>query len=150
MKQLAKVLFSLVLILLPFSGHSFQAPDEVTSAHQISAIKIPNIPNTPKIPKLPKTPNKHESSGIKHTYKSIKDAPQYPKGFRPVQNGTTRVVNNKKVLQDLRSVRAGQWYKIYKNGYSASNQRVSIHYFQHKSGLVFDVKVHRGWSIRGS
>ncbi|MDC9596481.1 hypothetical protein [Xenorhabdus anantnagensis] len=147
MKRLAKVLFSLLLVLLPFSGHSFQAPDTATNIHQISLIKIP------KTPKTPKTPNKqgNELSSIKHTYKSIKDAPQYPKGFRPVQDGTTRnVVNNKKVLQDLRAVRAGQWYKIYKNGYSASNQRVSIHYFQHKSGLVFDVKVHHGWSIRGS
>ncbi|MDC9591660.1 hypothetical protein PSI23_20845 [Xenorhabdus sp. XENO-10] len=171
MNRFTKVLFSVLLVSLSFSGHSFQASDEAINPYQTLITKK-------------HTQHKHgyehgydhgyehgyehgyshgyehgyghgyehgHSNSIKHTYKSIKDAPQYPKGFRPVQDGTTRnVVNNKKVLQDLRAVRAGQWYKIYKNGYSASNQRVSIHYFQHKSGLVFDVKVHHGWSIRGS
>ncbi|MDC9597075.1 hypothetical protein [Xenorhabdus anantnagensis] len=141
MKRFAKVLFSFVLVLLPFSGHSFQAPDTATNIHQISLIKIP---------KTPKTPNKqgNELSSIKHTYKSIKDAPQYPKGFRPVQDGTTKhIINRKDLLRDLRKVKAGKWYKVYKNG-SVNGNKVSIHYFQHESGQVFNVKVVNRWSIK--
>ncbi|MDC9598801.1 hypothetical protein [Xenorhabdus anantnagensis] len=141
MKRLAKVLFSLVLVLLPFSGHSFQTPDTATNTHQISFIKIP------KPPKTPKTPNKHRPSSIKHTYKSIKNAPQYPKGFINRQNGTTkRPMDNSQLLAELRrDVEPGKWYKVYKDGL-VNGQKVSIHYFESRSGLVFNVKVVHGWS----
>lgn len=84
---------------------------------------------------------------IKNVYKSIKDAPNYPKGFKGVQNGTKKVnVNNKDVLEQLREVESGQWKKIYKDGYDANGKKISIHYFQSPSGKVFDVKVKSGWS----
>ncbi|OTA14161.1 hypothetical protein Xvie_03939 [Xenorhabdus vietnamensis] len=153
MNRFAKVLFSLILVSLPFSGHSFQASAQEKNTHQILGIKIPKPPKPPKPPRpskpsnTQKTQNKHESSGIKHTYKSIKDAPQYPKGFRPVQDGTTKhIINRKDLLRDLREVRAGKWYKVYKNG-TVNGNKVSIHYFQHESGQVFNVKVVNRWSI---
>ncbi|MDC9591724.1 hypothetical protein PSI23_21180 [Xenorhabdus sp. XENO-10] len=166
MNRLARVLFSLVLVSLSFSGHSSQAPDEATNPYQTLITKK-------------HTQHKHEyehgyehgydhgyergyehgyshgyehghghSNSIKHTYKSIKDAPQYPKGFRPVQDGTTKhIINRKDLLRDLREVKAGKWYKVYKNG-SVNGNKVSIHYFQHESGQVFNVKVVNRWSIK--
>jgi hypothetical protein len=35
--------------------------------------------------------------------------------------------------------------KVYKDGYSAGEE-VSIHYFESKSGKVFNLKVKQGWS----
>lgn len=85
--------------------------------------------------------------GVRNTYNSIKNAPLYPKGFRAIQNGTVKnTVNNKDVLNELRSVESGKWSKVYKDGYDASGNRVSVHYFQSQSGKVFDVKVKSGWS----
>lgn len=86
---------------------------------------------------------------IKHTYNSIKDSPNYPKGFRSVQNGTTKHnVNNGQVLKNLRKIEQGQWKKVYQNGYDSSGNRVSIHYFQSQSGRVFNVKVKPGGSLK--
>ncbi|MCX8670870.1 hypothetical protein J3U22_06305 [Gilliamella sp. B2865] len=86
---------------------------------------------------------------IKHTYNSIKDSPNYPKGFRGVQNGTTKHnVNNGQALENLRKIEQGQWKKVYQNGYDSSGNRVSIHYFQSQSGRVFNVKVKPGWSLK--
>ncbi|EOC2631463.1 RHS repeat-associated core domain-containing protein, partial [Salmonella enterica] len=96
--------------------------------------------------------NKVQSTGssegeIKNTYGSIKDAPQYPKGFRSSQNGTVKnVVKNREVLESLRKVESGKWSKVYKDGYDASGRRVSIHYFESQSGRVFNVKVKPEWS----
>ncbi|ECK9504164.1 TPA_asm: hypothetical protein GNB46_004659 [Salmonella enterica subsp. enterica serovar Infantis] len=84
---------------------------------------------------------------IKNTYGSIKDAPQYPKGFRASQNGTVKnVVKNQEVLENLRKVEPGKWSKVYKDGYDVSGRRVSIHYFESQSGRVFNVKVKPEWS----
>lgn len=96
--------------------------------------------------------NKMQSTGssegeIKNTYGSIKDAPQYPKGFRASQNGTVKnVVKNQEVLENLRKVEPGKWSKVYKDGYDVSGRRVSIHYFESQSGRVFNVKVKPEWS----
>jgi filamentous hemagglutinin len=96
--------------------------------------------------------NKLQSTGssgneIKHTYNSIKDAPQYPQGFRASQNGTTKnVVNDRALLEQLRKVESGKWSKIYKDGFDASGNKVSVHYFQSQSGRVFNVKVKPNWS----
>ena len=90
-----------------------------------------------------------DSNEIKHTYNSIKDSPNYPKGFRGVQNGTTKHnVNNREALESLRKVEQGQWKKVYQNGYDSSGNKVSIHYFQSQSGRVFNVKVKPGWSLK--
>jgi len=87
------------------------------------------------------------TSNIKEVFDSIKKAPKYPEGFQGVQNGTKKLnINNKQVLEELRNVEAGQWKKVYKDGYNASGKKVSIHYFESSSGKVFDVKVKMGWS----
>ncbi|SFO05726.1 hypothetical protein [Xenorhabdus japonica] len=147
MKRLAKVLFSLVLVSLPFSGHSFQAPAQEKNTHQILGIKIPKPPRPPRPPKPPKTPNKHGTSDLKHFYKSIKDAPNYPKGFKNARNGVTKnTIKKKYLLDELRKKAPGKWYKIYRDGW-VDKKYVSIHYFAHQSGSpVFDVKVVNGWS----
>ncbi len=81
---------------------------------------------------------------IKNVYNSIKEAPKYPKGFEPVQNGTEKIkVKNGELLDNLRKIESGEWNKIYKDGY-VDGKRVSIHYFQSKSGKVFDVDVKTG------
>lgn len=86
-------------------------------------------------------------SELTHTYNSIKDAPKYPNGFQGVQNGTRKVnINNGEALDELRKIESGQWKKVYKDGYDAYGNEISIHYFESKSGKVFDVKVTTGWS----
>lgn len=78
---------------------------------------------------------------------SIKDSSNYPEGFTARQNGTTKnTVKNKELLEELRKVEAGEWKKVYKDGYDINGNKISIHYFQSKSGKVFDVKVKSGWS----
>ncbi len=82
-------------------------------------------------------------------YKAIKYAPKYPSGFKAVQNGTKNVnVNNTKLLSELRQIESGTWKKVYKDGYDKNGKKISIHYFQSKSGKVFDVKVKSGWSVK--
>ena len=97
------------------------------------------------------TPNKETSKtgNIKNIYNSIKEAPKYPEGFRGIQNGTKKVnINNHDVLNELRQIEPGQWKKVYKDGFDAIGNKVSIHYFESPSGKVFDVKVKSGWSNR--
>ena len=83
----------------------------------------------------------------KEVYDSIKQSPHYPKGFKPRKNGTTKnSIKNGKLLDKLRQIESGIWRKIYKDGYDAHGNKISVHYFQSKSGKVFDVKVKSGWS----
>jgi hypothetical protein len=51
-------------------------------------------------------------------------------------------------LEELRQIEAGTWKKVYKDGYDKDGKKISIHYFQSKSGLVYDVKVKSGWSVK--
>ncbi|QLK85789.1 hypothetical protein [Staphylococcus sp. 17KM0847] len=82
----------------------------------------------------------------KTLYKSIKYAPKYPKGFKAAKGKTTHhVVKNKLLLNDLRKIEGGKWVKVYKDGY-VNGKKVSVHYFQSKSGLVYNVKTKNGWS----
>lgn len=84
---------------------------------------------------------------IKNVYKSIKDAPKYPKEFKPAKNGLRKVkINNMNAYSELKDVESGTWYKCYKDGYDADGNKISIHYFQSESGQVFDVKVKSEWS----
>ena len=88
-----------------------------------------------------------DSDDLKNIYNSIKESPNYPEGFQPRKNGTTKnTVKNNELLEKLRGIEAGTWKKIYKDGYDAYGNEVSIHYFQSESGKVFDVKVKPGWS----
>ena len=84
---------------------------------------------------------------LKKVYNSIKETPNYPKDFKSRNNGTTKnAVKNKGLLDKLRRIESGEWKKIYKDGYDSLGNKISIHYFQSKSGKVFDVKVKSGWS----
>lgn len=118
---------------------------------EVPKITIPGVPELgiPDIA-IPGIKISNDDSGgkdIKNVYNSIKDAPKYPKGFRTKKNGTKlNKVKNLKVLEKLRKVEKGKWSKVYKNGYDASGNKISIHYFQSESGKVFDVKVKPGWS----
>ena len=88
-----------------------------------------------------------DSDDLKNIYNSIKESPNCPEGFQPRKNGTTKnTVKNNELLEKLRGIEAGTWKKIYKDGYAAYGNEVSIHYFQSESGKVFDVKVKPGWS----
>ncbi|MCX4024712.1 RHS domain-containing protein [Endozoicomonas sp. SM1973] len=83
----------------------------------------------------------------KEVFNSIKDSPKYPKGFRARHNGTTtHTVKNKELLEVLRQHEAGKWQKVYKDGFDAQGNRISIHYFRSQSGKVFDVKTKNYWS----
>ena len=88
------------------------------------------------------------TTGIRQTFNSIRDAPTYPNGFREIQNGVRKVnINNQEVLNNLRNVQSGEWKKVYRDGFDAQGNRISIHYFQHtRTGTVFNVKVKNGWS----
>ena len=84
---------------------------------------------------------------LKEVFNSIKDSQNYPEGFQARMNGTTsNKVNNNQLLDRLREVETGTWKKVYKDGYDAYGNKISIHYFQSQSGKVFDVKVKSGWS----
>lgn len=56
------------------------------------------------------------------------------------------MVSNSELLSDLRQVEAGKRTKIYKDGYDAVGNKVSIHYFQSESGKVFNVKTKPDWT----
>lgn len=56
-------------------------------------------------------------------------------------------VKDRELLDKLRKVESGEWNKVYKNGYDADGNEISIHYFESKSGKVFDVEIHDVWSI---
>jgi filamentous hemagglutinin len=85
--------------------------------------------------------------GIKNVYNSIKDAPKYPDGFTDVKNGTRKVpMNDPQLLANLKQIEPGEWRKVYRDGYDARGNEISVHYHESPSGKVFDVKVKNGWS----
>lgn len=103
---------------------------------------VPQTAITQPIPSVKElaTPSK------KQIYKSVKDAPEYPKDFRPVQNGVKKItIKHKSLLDELRQIEPGEWSKVYRDGYRGG-KKVSVHYFQSQSGQVFNVKVKEGWS----
>ncbi|MDC9591705.1 hypothetical protein PSI23_21085 [Xenorhabdus sp. XENO-10] len=163
MNRFTKVLFSVLLVSLSFSGHSFQASDEAINPYQTLITKK-------------HTQHKHEyehgyergyshgyergyshgyehghSSDLKHFYPSIKDAPNYPKGFKNAKDGVTKnVIKNKLLLGKLRKEKLGKWSKIYRDG-TVNGRKVSLHYFAHVSGTpIFDLGVEHYWSNKTS
>ena len=87
-----------------------------------------------------------DAVGIRNVYKGLKHAPQYPSGFRGATGQIFKdKVNNRKLLPQLRDIEPGKWQKVYKNGYDATGNKVSIHYHESKSGKVFNVKVVNNW-----
>jgi hypothetical protein len=79
-------------------------------------------------------------------YPSARQSPAFPANFVPLKGGTTKNnVKNGGKLDELRQQLPGQWYKVYRDG-QVDNEKVSVHYFEHSSGAVDDVKVVPGWS----
>ncbi|MDC9589809.1 hypothetical protein PSI23_10995 [Xenorhabdus sp. XENO-10] len=148
MKRISKILCSLLLMAFSFSGHTFQVQENVIDTLHPTVQLVHLHQNFDKINL--DVLGDIKPSDIKYVYNSIKDAPKYPKGFKAVQNGTGKfIIKNKLLLNKLRVLYPGKWYKVYKNGYNSSLKRVSIHFFQHESGKVFDVKVINKWSTWG-
>ena len=58
-------------------------------------------------------------------------------------------MDNNQLLENLRKIEKGDWKKVYKDGYDISGNKISIHYFQSKSGKVFNVKIKPYWSNGG-
>ncbi|MDC9591642.1 hypothetical protein PSI23_20750 [Xenorhabdus sp. XENO-10] len=165
MNRLARVLFSVLLVSLSFSGHSFQAPDEAINPYQTLITKK-------------HTQHKHEyehgyehgydhgyergyshgyehgySSDLKHFYNAPQDAPNYPVGFKKAKYGKQKyTIDNKALLHNLRKHKSGKWYKVYLDGILPEGQYVSLHYFEHDSGRpIYDFKVvYNHWSNKTS
>jgi hypothetical protein len=83
---------------------------------------------------------------LQYVYDFPEDSPNYPTDFYAVQGGLQRLkVKNQFLLAELKAIEAGEWRKVYQDGYSGGD-RVSLHYFESVSGQVFDLKVKSGWS----
>jgi len=84
---------------------------------------------------------------IKHWYKSIKDCPNYPEGFRRVQDGLhkVKITDTGGLYEQLRAIDPGKWYKVYQNGFDKWGDKITLHYFQSQSGKIFDLWVKSGW-----
>jgi hypothetical protein len=91
------------------------------------------------------------ASSIKNIYTSIKNAPNYPKGFKNAKDGVKRInPDNLELLEQLRQIEPGEWKKVFRGGY-VDGKKVTIHYFEHKNtGKVFDVKTKNYWSNASS
>jgi hypothetical protein len=72
-------------------------------------------------------------------FDSFRDSPKVPAGWRPrSQPGATVKfpLTNVDLRRFLQSILPGRWVKVYHYG----EDRSQIHYCQHESGKVFDVK----------
>lgn len=78
------------------------------------------------------------------SWASIRDWADYPSGFIG-RDLTKHTVKNKLVLEELRKIAKGEWHKVYQDG-TIAGKKVSLHYFQHKSGRVALPKQVFGWS----
>ena len=81
---------------------------------------------------------------IKNTYPGKRSHPNWLSNFESVKIRKVNI-NNKELLGELKAIEPGKWKKVYENGW-LNGQKVSIHYFLHPSGRVFDLKVVGGWS----
>lgn len=87
----------------------------------------------------------HNSCEIKQTYRTIREAPGYNPNFVQAQNGYRKVnINNYQLLNQLNQIGSG-WKKVYQNGW-INGEMVSLHYFQDKTGKIFNFKIVKGWS----
>ncbi|MBI4604779.1 MAG: hypothetical protein HY721_22685 [Planctomycetes bacterium] len=72
-------------------------------------------------------------------YDSWRDSPQVPPDWEPAAppGAVVKVrLRNLRLLRALRQVLPGSWVKVYRRGRDGSE----MHYFQHASGAVFNVK----------
>jgi RHS repeat-associated protein len=86
---------------------------------------------------------------LKQVFEGVKNAPGYPANFVAKAGATTRnVVKDKALLEMLREHEAGEWAKVYKDGW-IGGQRASLHYFQSRTGKIFNFKIKWVWSNGG-
>jgi hypothetical protein len=77
-------------------------------------------------------------------YNSWKQGPGVPENWRPAAppGAVHKVpVKNKQLLRVLRQTLAGKWVKVYRLGQDGTE----IHYFEHESGKVCQVKHKVKW-----
>jgi hypothetical protein len=71
-----------------------------------------------------------------HLYPNVYASGSVPAGWKPTQGGAIKYpVRNKVLHQYLRQLATGRWQKVIKKGDPGE-----IHYFEHESGQVADVK----------
>jgi hypothetical protein len=69
-------------------------------------------------------------------YPNIYASGSVPANFVPARGGALKYpVRNPRVLRYLRTLLAGKWQKVIKSGNIGE-----VHYFEHESGQVADVK----------
>jgi hypothetical protein len=91
------------------------------------------------------------NKAMQNVFNSIKESPNYPRGFRMAKNGTKKnTATNKDRIFMLRSIEPGTWKKVYKDGYDANGKHISIHYYESETGRVYDVKIKHRWSNEAS
>ncbi len=72
------------------------------------------------------------------TYKSIWDSGQVPVDWQSAHIEKV-TIKNRLLLAELRKIKAGKWKKVYNIGIDGPE----IHYFEHETGEVFNVKIKR-------
>jgi hypothetical protein len=71
-----------------------------------------------------------------YLYKDVYASGSIPAGWAPIQGGTIKYpVRNAAVHRYLRQLLPGKWQKVIKKGNMGD-----VHYFEHASGQVADVK----------
>ena len=71
-----------------------------------------------------------------HLYPNVYASGSAPSDWLPIKGGTIKYpVRNQEVARYLRQLLPGKWQKVIKQGNSGE-----IHYFEHESGQVADVK----------
>jgi hypothetical protein len=71
-----------------------------------------------------------------HVYPSIRASGSVPLDWKPVRGAALKYPVRNAVLQAyLRQLLAGKWQKVIKDGTTGE-----VHYFEHESGQVADVK----------
>jgi hypothetical protein len=69
-------------------------------------------------------------------YSDVYTSGSVPAGWVPIKGGTIKYpVKNAALLRDLRRLLPGAWQKVIRQGNPGE-----IHYFEHASGQVADVK----------
>jgi len=72
-------------------------------------------------------------------YPSWREAPQTPNGWKSARPPGQRIkaaVHNAPLKKMLQTALPGRWFKVYHKGADGSE----LHYFEHESGRVFNVK----------
>lgn len=71
-----------------------------------------------------------------HIYPDVNASGSVPSGWMPIRGGVLKYpVKNPAVRRYLRQLLPGKWQKVIKQGNTGE-----IHYFEHHSGRVADVK----------